>query len=139
MSAPVKMWLGRPMGAVAADQPPPRPSSAPPIWPEVIARAHAEGLSPDVIADMRERDQFGRDKYGTALRRDNGRDFGVDLYQELLDACPYAAGAFGIDDHHARQVRLLATAIRERLTLCGACNSVRTPGPAPCARCGATC
>jgi hypothetical protein len=125
--------------SASGEQPPPRPSTAPPLWPEVIALAESEGLSPAVIADMRERDQFGRDRYGTALRRDNGRDFGVDAYQELLDACPYLAGAFGAHDHHARQARILAAAIRERLAPCGACGSLRTPGTASCSRCGATC
>jgi hypothetical protein len=42
-----------------------------------------------VIADMRERDQIGRAKYGTPLQVNNGRRPLFDLYQELLDAAVY--------------------------------------------------
>jgi hypothetical protein len=42
-----------------------------------------------VIADMYERKQVGKDRYGTILQAHNGRDAMVDLYQELLDACVY--------------------------------------------------
>jgi hypothetical protein len=42
-----------------------------------------------VIADMRERDQIGRQKYGTPLQPRNGRDSLIDAYQECLDLCVY--------------------------------------------------
>jgi hypothetical protein len=42
-----------------------------------------------VIADMRERDQSGRAKYGTPLQAGNGRDALVDAYQEALDLVVY--------------------------------------------------
>jgi hypothetical protein len=45
-----------------------------------------------VLQDMRDRDQFGREKHGTPLQPFNGRDFLIDLYQELLDAVVYARG-----------------------------------------------
>lgn len=45
--------------------------------------------SKDVIADMRERDQIGRARYGTPLQPHNGRDPRVDGYQESLDLCVY--------------------------------------------------
>lgn len=45
-----------------------------------------------VINDMRARDRFGEGKYKTRLKPNNGRDFLVDLYQELLDACVYVRG-----------------------------------------------
>lgn len=42
-----------------------------------------------VIADLRERRRLGVDRYGTPLQPFNGRDPGLDLYQELLDAVQY--------------------------------------------------
>ena len=42
-----------------------------------------------VIADMHERKEFGRRKYGTFLQPFNGRDALVDAYQEALDLCVY--------------------------------------------------
>lgn len=58
------------------DQPPPTPKSSTPIWDLVIQ-------------DMQQRDQVGRERYGTPLQAFNGRDALVDLYQELLDAVVY--------------------------------------------------
>lgn len=42
-----------------------------------------------VIADMRERDTVGAEKYGTRLQADNGRRSLVDAYQEALDLVVY--------------------------------------------------
>ena len=42
-----------------------------------------------VVADMKERDRFGADKYGVQHQHDNGRDHLVDAYQELLDLTMY--------------------------------------------------
>jgi hypothetical protein len=42
-----------------------------------------------VIADMRDRDNFGREKYGTPLQAFNGRNPVVDAYQEILDLAVY--------------------------------------------------
>jgi hypothetical protein len=58
------------------DQPPPQPNDKPAVWDVVIA-------------DMRERDKLGEQRYGTRLQPHNGRDALVDLYQELLDATVY--------------------------------------------------
>ena len=41
-------------------------------------------------ADLRTRDNLGRATYGTPLLSDNGRDWLVDAYEELLDALVYA-------------------------------------------------
>jgi hypothetical protein len=57
-------------------QPAPVPTTATPTWELVIA-------------DMRERDQIGRKKYGTPLQPGNGRDSLVDAYQEALDLVVY--------------------------------------------------
>lgn len=42
-----------------------------------------------VIADMRERDAFGREKYGKPLRAGDGRRTLRDAYQEALDLTVY--------------------------------------------------
>lgn len=42
-----------------------------------------------VLADMAERDQFGKSKYGTSLQPGNGRDALADAYQEALDLAVY--------------------------------------------------
>jgi hypothetical protein len=42
-----------------------------------------------VIEDMYARDAAGREKYGTPLQANNGRDALVDAYQEALDLCVY--------------------------------------------------
>lgn len=42
-----------------------------------------------VVSDMAERDQAGRQRYGTPLTTGNGRDHLVDAYQEGLDLAVY--------------------------------------------------
>ena len=42
-----------------------------------------------VITDMQERDNLGRQRYGTPLRTRNGRDALIDAYQEVLDLSVY--------------------------------------------------
>lgn len=58
------------------DQPPPKPNGSVPVWDLVIA-------------DMHERDQVGRERYGTPLQLENGRRHLIDAYQELLDGAAY--------------------------------------------------
>ena len=58
------------------DEPAPLPNGSTPIWDLVIA-------------DMRERDRVGRERYGTPLQANNGRDALVDAYQEALDLVVY--------------------------------------------------
>ena len=58
------------------DQPDPKPNDGTPIWALVIA-------------DMKARDRFGRDRYGTPLQSYNGRDALRDAYEEILDAAVY--------------------------------------------------
>ncbi len=57
--------------------------------PEPPPAAGQTDVWPLVIEDMRERDQEGRRKYGTALQTHNGRRPLVDAYQELLDLVVY--------------------------------------------------
>lgn len=58
------------------DQPPPQQNDSTPIWELVIA-------------DMHERDHVGRQRYGTPLQANNGRDALIDAYQEALDLVVY--------------------------------------------------
>lgn len=62
--------------AKIADQPPPIANEGTPVWDLVIA-------------DMKERDHVGRERYGTPLQTNNGRDALVDAYQEALDLVVY--------------------------------------------------
>lgn len=91
------------------DQPPPvaRPELIP-VWETVIQdfRSRNEealsGVLDDadktgayhVLRDMRERDRVGRDRYGTPLTVNNGRDQLVDAYQEMLDGAAYLRAAW---------------------------------------------
>lgn len=58
------------------DQPAPVTNSSTPVWELVMA-------------DMKERDHVGRQRYGTPLQAFNGRDALVDAYQEALDLAVY--------------------------------------------------
>lgn len=57
-------------------QPAPIPNESTPIWELVVA-------------DMHERDHVGRQRYGTPLQANNGRDVLIDAYQEALDLAVY--------------------------------------------------
>ena len=58
------------------DQPKPKKNNLPAVWSLVIK-------------DMKERDEFGLNKYGVRLQPYNGRNSLQDLYEELLDAVVY--------------------------------------------------
>lgn len=75
------------------DQTPPAAydPSKPLAWREVIRRATEQGLHGSLIADMTARHEMGMARYGVPLQPFNGRDTIRDLYEELLDACAYAA------------------------------------------------
>jgi hypothetical protein len=42
-----------------------------------------------VMQDMKARNEFGKQKYGTPLQAFNGRDALKDAYEEALDLCVY--------------------------------------------------
>lgn len=69
-------------------QPPPRPGKAA-VWPLVIEDARAAGVSPELLADMRERQEFGLRKYAIQLETHNGRNPLEDAYDEALDGTAY--------------------------------------------------
>ncbi|HUS27578.1 MAG TPA: hypothetical protein VMZ53_03695 [Kofleriaceae bacterium] len=74
------------------DQPPPIPRAlATAVWDLVLEDcAHKPGPTWErVRRDMHERDQVGRERYGTPLTTNNGRDHLVDAYQEALDLAVY--------------------------------------------------
>ncbi len=58
------------------DQPEPKANDNPSCWDLVMA-------------DMRERDHIGRERYGTPLQAHNGRDALADAYAECLDMAVY--------------------------------------------------
>jgi len=58
------------------EQPKPQPNASKPIWEMVIE-------------DMHERDQVGRQRYGTPLQAHNGRDTLQDAYEEALNLVVY--------------------------------------------------
>lgn len=62
--------------SLSTHEPPPIHNDGVPIWELVIA-------------DMKERDNVGRQRYGTPLQAHNGRDALVDCYQEILDTAVY--------------------------------------------------
>lgn len=62
--------------SVNAEQPKPTANESTPIWELVVA-------------DMHERDVVGRERYGTPLQANNGRDALLDAYQEALDLVVY--------------------------------------------------
>jgi hypothetical protein len=93
-------WNLREAEPVAAHQPPPRPSDAPPSWPAVVADVRAMQCAPSyaaawdtIAADMEARDRLGRERYGVPLAPGNGRDSLRDAYEEALDLTVYLFNA----------------------------------------------
>jgi hypothetical protein len=70
---------------VASEQPAPAPNDSVPVWDLVIA-------------DMRERDRVGRERYGVPLQAGNGRDALRDAYEESLDLAVYLRQALAERD-----------------------------------------
>jgi hypothetical protein len=64
------------MMKINKSQPSPTASNSRPIWELVVA-------------DMLDRDHVGRQRYGTPLQANNGRDALLDAYQEALDLVVY--------------------------------------------------
>lgn len=88
------------MMTTIVDQPPPKTTDRRPSWEIVMSYVDqmrhenaygSSGVIAIVLADMRERDAVGRQRYGTPLTSGNGRDHLVDAYQELLDGSAYIA------------------------------------------------
>lgn len=99
------------------DQPPPihRPELIP-VWVNVVHDFKVryedaiQGIDDvgketawSVVNDMEQRDRVGRERYGTPLTTNNGRDQLVDAYQELLDSAAYLRAAW-LEGHQVRDV-----------------------------------
>lgn len=76
------------------DQPLPRPNDGPSMHDLVCADLWRDGaagkLEDAIIVDLQARKQLGLDRYKSLLQANNGRDAGLDLYEELQDAAVYA-------------------------------------------------
>lgn len=82
------------MSDLLAPQPAPVDTGHRPCWPLVIIDVEANrrldaATVSLLVADMRARDTFGRERYGVPLTAHNGRDHLADAYQEALDGCVY--------------------------------------------------
>lgn len=84
------------------DQPAPIPNTGRPIWELVIE-------------DMRARDQVGRERYGTPLQAQNGRDPLVDAYQEALDLAVYLRQAIEERATQAFTIQTLKAAFEDAI------------------------
>ena len=85
---------------------PPVPTDHRPAWDIVIEHTERRrnesaygktGVIDLVLADMRERDKIGRERYGVPLAASNGRNHLIDAYQEALDLAAYLA--VHLDEH----------------------------------------
>jgi hypothetical protein len=86
-------------------EPDPIPNERPAVWDLVIA-------------DMRSRDAFGRNHYGTPLQAFNGRNPLVDAYQEALDQSVYLRQAIEERKAMTKDITDLRAAIRWLLNAC---------------------
>ncbi len=60
-----------------------------PANPEPMPIKGKEFVLPHVVNDLMQRDQLGKEKYGTSLETHNGRSSLWDAYQEALDFIIY--------------------------------------------------
>lgn len=60
-----------------------------PTKPEPAPKKGQINITAVVIEDLKSRDLFGKNKYGTTLKSHNGRDALMDAYQEALDLLKY--------------------------------------------------
>jgi len=57
--------------------------------PEPEPTGNGETVLFEVLHDLMDRAKIGKEKYGTHLKTNNGRDALMDAYQESLDLCMY--------------------------------------------------
>ena len=70
------------------------------VWELVqINYGATRGADPRVLADMKSRDNLGRERYGTPLQAHNGRNALLDAYEEALDLTVYLRQA--MEELHA--------------------------------------
>lgn len=83
-------------------QPTPTPNDGKPVWLMVIA-------------DMHDRDELGRKRYGTPLQAHNGRDALRDAYEEALDLAVYLRQEIEERDAQATRIAKVEASLRECL------------------------
>ncbi|SLG39996.1 Uncharacterised protein [Mycobacteroides abscessus subsp. abscessus] len=66
-----------------------------------------------VVADLRQRREFGLEKYGTLLQPGNGRDSLLDAYEEVLDLAVYLRNAVEERTQRRDRVTQIAAIFRE--------------------------
>lgn len=126
---------GAPVMSDVVDQPPPTPRpDLIPVWEHVISdfKLRFDGYETmgggdplyvveHALNDMRERDRVGRERYGTPLTANNGRDHLVDAYQELLDGSVYLKAEWLEGNHQVRRAyhRTLDAILELRVMLDG--------------------
>jgi len=59
------------------------------IQDQPVPHGQGTAIQALVIEDMKERMEVGLDRYGEYLKKFNGRDALVDIYQELIDGVVY--------------------------------------------------
>lgn len=83
------MYSSKTSAEMVSPQPPPQTGRGD-AWLDAIAYAKSFEFIPSlVVEDMVARRAFGVAKYATPLQLDNGRDNGIDAYQEDLDKFVY--------------------------------------------------
>lgn len=75
--------------------------------PMPIVRNDTVDIQSHVIADIMARRELGIERYGDALRADNGRDAILDAYEEALDLAMYLKQAL-VEDHRGGMFWLAA-------------------------------
>lgn len=65
------------------------PANKKPTEHEPSPKEGKTAITPLVIRDLLDRQDFGFEKYGTVLKSYNGRNALFDAYQEALDLCLY--------------------------------------------------
>jgi hypothetical protein len=107
MGLDIHEWANRELTDYTVPQPPPKnDENAVPLWPLIIGECEERAVRlcrptinredettaqniRSMVADMKQRHEFGVAKYGVPLVAHNGRDHLSDAYQELLDVIVY--------------------------------------------------
>ena len=90
--------------------PPPVPNDGIPIWDLVVA-------------DMQARDRTGRERYGTPLQSNNGRDALQDAYEECLDMAAYLKQAIEERNASTENDKKLLDWLELQMRLCVGANT----------------
>jgi hypothetical protein len=93
-----KNYTGEKMSVSNMYEPNPIKNLCEPVWESVISaylkRSKHFPYYKEVIKDFKERDEFGRSRYGVPLQPFNGRNAKSDLAQEIQDGIAYSYQAW---------------------------------------------